>query len=284
MARPFPADTTLNGIVAHEDWLPTFAAAAGNPNIKEQRLKGVELNGRTYKNYVDGYNMLDYLSGKVKTSPRNEFWYVNDDGEIVAARYQDWKVVWQENRGEAFGVWREPFVQLRIPLLFNLRRDPFEKVTKPGSPDFVPVPERIAVYDNDGTLWSEQPVPVQFYFVADRVKALAPQHPEWKDTEPFASILKGDLRKALEGGDHGLMELFMATHTGMSTDEFAQMVKDWIATAKHPTTGKRFLDMTYQPMLEVLDYLRADCRTLNTASSPPLWKIKPRKSAGRWSA
>ena len=133
-----------------------------------------------------------------------------------------------------------------------------EKVTKPGSPDFVPVPERIAVYDNDGTLWSEQPAPVQFYFVADRVKALAPQHPEWQTKEPFASLLKGDVKGALEGGDHGLMELFMATHTGMTTDEFAQMVKDWIATAKHPQTGKRFLDMTYQPMLEVLTYFRAN--------------------------
>ena len=131
-------------------------------------------------------------------------------------------------------------------------------MTTVDTPDFVPVPERIAVYDNDGTLWSEQPVPVQFYFVADRVKELAPQHPEWKDKEPFASILKGDLRKALEGGDHGLMELFMATHTGMTADEFAQSVKDWIATAKHPETGRRFLDMTYQPMLEVLDYLRAN--------------------------
>ena len=133
-----------------------------------------------------------------------------------------------------------------------------EKVTKPGSPDFVPVPERIAVFDNDGTLWSEQPAPVQFYFVADRVKALSSQHPEWKSKEPFASLLRGDVKAALEGGDHGLMELFMATHTGMTTDEFAQMVEDWIATAKHPQTGKRFLDMTYQPMLEVLAYLRAN--------------------------
>ena len=123
----FPAGTTLNGIVSHEDWLPTFAAAAGNPDIKEQLLKGADINGRHYKNYIDGYNQLDYLSGKVKESPRKEFWYVNDDGEIVAARYQDWKLVWLENRGEAFGVWREPFVELRVPLLFNLRRDPFEK-------------------------------------------------------------------------------------------------------------------------------------------------------------
>jgi phosphoserine phosphatase len=133
-----------------------------------------------------------------------------------------------------------------------------EKVTKPGSPDFVPMPERIATFDNDGTLWSEQPVPVQFYFVADRVKALSPQHPEWKDKEPFASLLKGDLKAAMEGGDHGLMELFIATHTGMTTDAFARTVADWIATAKNPQTGKRFLDMTYQPMLEVLAYLRAN--------------------------
>jgi arylsulfatase len=119
---------TLNGIVAHEDWLPTFAAAAGNPNIKAQLLKGgVELNGRTYRNYIDGHNQLDYFSGKAKDSPRNEFVYVNDDGQVVAMRYQDWKTVFLENRGEAFGVWREPFTELRVPLLFNLRRDPFEK-------------------------------------------------------------------------------------------------------------------------------------------------------------
>ncbi|MFN7730452.1 MAG: arylsulfatase [Pirellula sp.] len=124
----WPAGTTLNGVVAHEDWLPTFAAAAGNPNIRAQLMKGgVELNGRTYRNYIDGYNQLEYFSGKAKESPRNEFWYVNDDGQVVAARYQDWKVVFLENRGEAFGVWREPFTELRVPLLFNLRRDPFEK-------------------------------------------------------------------------------------------------------------------------------------------------------------
>jgi phosphoglycolate phosphatase-like HAD superfamily hydrolase len=133
-----------------------------------------------------------------------------------------------------------------------------KKVTTSGSPDFVAVPARIAVFDNDGTLWSEQPAPVQFYFVMDRLKALAPQHPEWRTKEPFASLLKGDVKGALAGGDHGLMELFMATHTGMTTDEFVPMVKDWIATAKHPATGRRFLDMTYQPMLEVLAYLRAN--------------------------
>lgn len=123
----FPAGRTLNGIVSHEDWLPTFAAMAGNDAIKEQLAKGVELNGRKYRNYIDGYNQADYLTGKVKESPRKEFIYVNDDGQIVAMRYDAWKAIFLENRGEAFGVWREPFTELRVPLLFNLRRDPFEK-------------------------------------------------------------------------------------------------------------------------------------------------------------
>ncbi len=132
------------------------------------------------------------------------------------------------------------------------------KVTTAGSPDFVPVPERIATFDNDGTLWCEQPMPVQLYFAIDRVKALAPQHPEWKTQEPFASLLKGDVQTALAGGDHAILELMMATHAGMTTVEFEQIVKDWIATAKHPKTGKLFTEMTYQPMLELLDYLRAN--------------------------
>ncbi len=123
----FPAGVTLNGIVSHEDWLPTFAAIAGAPDIKERLKAGVELNGRKYHNYIDGYNQLDYLSGKTDKSPRNEFIYVNDDGQIVAMRYDAWKAVFLENRGEAFGVWREPFIELRVPLIFNLRRDPFER-------------------------------------------------------------------------------------------------------------------------------------------------------------
>ncbi|MCF4994514.1 hypothetical protein GIW70_23145 [Pseudomonas syringae] len=133
-----------------------------------------------------------------------------------------------------------------------------EKVTQPASPDFVPVPERIATFDNDGTLWSEQPLPVQLYFALDRVKALSNQHPEWKTQEPFASLLKGDVKAALAGGEHALLEIVMATHTGMTTMEFEQIVKDWIATAKNPQTGKLFTEMTYQPMLELLDYLRGN--------------------------
>jgi arylsulfatase len=125
--KHFPAGVTLNGIVSHEDWLPTFAAIAGDPGIKDKLAKGVELNGRKYRNDIDGYDMTDYLSGEVKESPRKEFFYVNDDGQIVAIRYDSWKAVFLENRARAFEVWREPFVELRVPLLFNLRRDPFEK-------------------------------------------------------------------------------------------------------------------------------------------------------------
>jgi arylsulfatase len=121
------AGTALNGIVSHEDWLATFAAAAGDLTIKERVKQGTTLNGRTYRNFIDGYNQLDYITGKVKESPRKEFIYVNDDGNIVAIRHEDWKAVYLENRGEAFGVWREPFTELRIPLVFNLRRDPFER-------------------------------------------------------------------------------------------------------------------------------------------------------------
>ena len=133
-----------------------------------------------------------------------------------------------------------------------------ERVTKPGSASFVPAAERIAVFDNDGTLWCEQPVPVQLYFALDRVKALAPAHPEWRTKEPFASVLNGDLNAALAGGERALLELIMTTHTGMTTVEFDQIVKDWIATAKHPKTGRPFTQMVYQPMLEVLTYLRAN--------------------------
>jgi phosphoserine phosphatase len=133
-----------------------------------------------------------------------------------------------------------------------------EKVTRDGSPSFVPVPERIATFDNDGTLWCEQPVPVQVYFARDRVKALASQHPEWESTEPFASLLHGDLQATLAAGEEALLEIVMATHAGMTTAEFGRIVEDWIATARHPQTGRLFTEMTYQPMLELLAYLRAN--------------------------
>jgi len=133
-----------------------------------------------------------------------------------------------------------------------------ERVTKEGLPDFVPVLERIATFDNDGTLWCEKPLPVQLYFALDRVKALAPQHLEWMEKEPFASLLKGDLKKAAADGERAILELFMATHAGMTTDEFEKIVADWIGTARHPKTGRLYTELVYQPMLELLAYLRAN--------------------------
>ncbi len=132
------------------------------------------------------------------------------------------------------------------------------KATRQTSPDFVPVAERIAVFDNDGTLWAEQPIYFQFLFALDRVKALAPQHPEWKDNEPFASLLKGDVKGALAGGERSMLEIVMATHAGMTAEEFEQIVKDWVATAKHPVTKRPYTEMVYRPMLELLVYLRAN--------------------------
>jgi phosphoglycolate phosphatase-like HAD superfamily hydrolase len=133
-----------------------------------------------------------------------------------------------------------------------------ERVTKEGSPDFVPAPERIAVFDNDGTLWAEQPVYFQVRFALDRVKALAPAHPEWATKEPFASALKGDGTGALAGGHEALAQLLAATHAGMTTEEFAGTVGEWIGAAKHPATGKPLTSMVYRPMLELLAHLRAN--------------------------
>lgn len=133
-----------------------------------------------------------------------------------------------------------------------------EKVTKEGSADFVPPAERIATFDNDGCLWAEQPMYFQCFFALDRIKILAPRHPEWKDKEPFASLLKGDLKAALAGGEASLVQIVMATHAGLTTEEFEKAVTDWLATAKHPKTGRPFTEMVYQPMVELLAYLRAN--------------------------
>jgi phosphoglycolate phosphatase-like HAD superfamily hydrolase len=131
-------------------------------------------------------------------------------------------------------------------------------VTAEGAADFVPEAERVAVFDNDGCLWAEQPMYFQLLFALDRVKAMAPQHPEWKDKEPFASLLKGDLKTALAGGEPAIVDIVMTTHSGMTSEEFDQIVRDWVATAKHPKTGKLYTEMVYQPMLELLTYLRAN--------------------------
>jgi len=133
-----------------------------------------------------------------------------------------------------------------------------EEVTTPSRAGFVSAPERIAVFDNDGTLWAEQPMYFQLAFALDRVRALAPQHPEWRQQMPFSAVLDGDLPRVLAGGERALIELVMATHAGTTTEEFSATVTDWLASAKHPRTGRRYDEMVYQPMLELLAYLRAN--------------------------
>lgn len=132
-----------------------------------------------------------------------------------------------------------------------------EKVTRPGSPDFVAPGERIAVFDNDGTLWSEQPLYVQLRFALDRLKTLAPQHPEWKRKQPFKKLLNTPPERQVAVTEQELMAIIMATHAGMTTDEFERIVKDWMTSARHPQTGRRYTEMVYAPMIELLDYLRA---------------------------
>ncbi len=132
------------------------------------------------------------------------------------------------------------------------------RVTREGGPDFVAPAERIATFDNDGTLWAEKPLPFQVVFAFDRVKALASKHPEWRTTEPFASLLEGDMARVLASGEQGIVQLIAVTHTGMTTEEFTATVREWIATARHPQTKRLYTEMVYQPMLELLTYLRGN--------------------------
>ncbi len=131
-------------------------------------------------------------------------------------------------------------------------------VTDKNHPDFIPVKDRIATFDNDGNLWSEQPAYFQLFFAIDRVKAMADNHPEWKTTQPFKAVLEGDMKELAKQGEHGLVKLIMATHSGNTIEEFDTYVKNWIATAKHPTKNVTYDQLVYQPMLELLRYLRAN--------------------------
>ena len=132
-----------------------------------------------------------------------------------------------------------------------------EKTTTQGSADFIPITERIAVFDNDGTLWSEQPIYVQIAFTFDRIKALAPQYPAWKTTQPFKAVLEDDLKGVLAAGQKGLFELIAATHAEVDTETFRSTVEQWLKTARHPRTGRPYTEMIYQPMLELLAHLEA---------------------------
>lgn len=133
-----------------------------------------------------------------------------------------------------------------------------EEVSNPESENYIEIPDRIATFDNDGNLWSEQPAYFQLFFAIDRIKALADQHPEWKTEQPFKAVLDNDMNELLKHGEHGLLKLVMASHSGNTTEEFEAIVKDWLAMAKHPRFNRPYTDLVYQPMLELLNYLRAN--------------------------
>ncbi len=164
------------------------------------------------------------------------------------------------------------------------------EVTAEGTPGFVPVPDRVATFDNDGTLWCEQPVYVQAVFVRDRVRAMAPDHPDWKEQQPFKAILDEDRAALAALGEKGLVDLVTATHAGMTSDEFAALVRDWIATAKHPRFDRPYTRCVYQPMLELLAYLRANSFTIYIVSgggvefmrawTEPTYGISPERVVG----
>lgn len=133
-----------------------------------------------------------------------------------------------------------------------------QETTTEGAQQFIPEDDRIACFDNDGTLWAEQPLYFQLFFAFDRIRTMAPEHPEWKEESPFKEVLEGNYSQALAGGEHAIIQMVLATHAGMSTQAFDEMVRNWADTARHPVTQKRFVEMVYQPMLELLEYLRAN--------------------------
>jgi hypothetical protein len=150
-----------------------------------------------------------------------------------------------------------------------------DRVTRVGSRDYVPVEDRIVVFDNDGTLWPEQPAYVQAVFLLDRIKQLAPSHPDWRDREPYATALAGDLHALAAKGEHALAELAMATHAGMTSSEFEQIVKDWMTRARHPNFDRPYVDLAYRPMLELMDWLRANAFKVYIVSGGGVEFIRP---------
>jgi len=161
------------------------------------------------------------------------------------------KQLWQSAPAEPLASWNDGAAKKSI-LAF------VQRVTTEGGPDFVPVAERIAVFDNDGTLWSEQPLYNQVEFVLEQVRALAPQHPEWKTKQPFQALLENDTKTLAAAGDAGIIEMSLAVHAGITTEQYDKVVKDWLATACHPRFNRPYTELVYQPMVELLGYLRAN--------------------------
>jgi phosphoglycolate phosphatase-like HAD superfamily hydrolase len=167
-------------------------------------------------------------------------------------------VLWIGCLGNAWAQTPDPLPSWNDGAVKKSITDFVARVTTPGGPDFVPVEQRIATFDNDGTLWCEQPVYFQVAFAFDRVKALAPQHPEWRSKQPFKALLDKDPKALAAAGEKGLLEIIEATHTGMTVGDFTKIVLDWTATARHPRFKRLYIDLVYQPMIELLGHLRAN--------------------------
>jgi phosphoserine phosphatase len=210
-------------------------------------------SGQNYQPHVTLGVAKEDFAKQLKTEPFEAFTFKPDGvaiyqlGNFGTAA----KKLWQYQANGPLASWNDGKGKQSI-------LDFVKRVTTERSPDFVPVVERIAVFDNDGTLWCEQPFYFQGLFVFDRVRALAPQHPEWKDKQPFKAVLENDMKTLDAAGMPELVELVMATHAGMTTEEFERAVKDWMAAARHPRFNKPYTDLVYQPMLELLDFLRAN--------------------------
>jgi 2'-5' RNA ligase len=210
-------------------------------------------SGKNYNPHVTiGLGTREFVD-ELKAEPFKAFTFkaravdVYQLGEFGTAQ----KLLWTSAPADPLPSWNEGPAKKSI-------LDFVAKVTKEGGPDFVPIAERIATFDNDGTLWCEQPMPFQLFFALDRVKALAPKHPEWKEKQPFKAVLEDDMKSVLASGERGLLELMMVSHAGTTTDEFEVIVKDWLATAKHPRFKRPYTELVYQPMLELLAYLRTN--------------------------
>jgi haloacid dehalogenase-like hydrolase len=162
-----------------------------------------------------------------------------------------WAAIWAQPVPDPLSSWNEGAAKKSIT-------DFVARVTAQGTPDFVPVDQRIATFDNDGTLWTEQPNYFQGMFAFDRIKAMVPQHPEWRTTQPFKAVLDGDMAALAAAGEKGIAEIVTVTHSGMSTEEFTKTVLDWLGSARHPRFNHAYTDLVYQPMLELLTYLRAN--------------------------
>jgi haloacid dehalogenase-like hydrolase len=157
----------------------------------------------------------------------------------------------QSSSGDPLPSWNEGKTKSDI---LNYVQD----VTNTKSENFIPIADRIATFDNDGNLWSEQPAYFQLFFAIDRITAMSADHPEWKDEQPFKAVLEGDMQELARQGEHGILKLVMASHAGNTTGEFETIVKEWLATAKHPRFNRHYTELVYQPMLELLDYLRVN--------------------------